>query len=111
MAWSYAAAWPPFAPPLTATPVKRSFCPVSVWLSFPSLRTMFQRAAVPACRPRSGFASASSTNDPVAVCGGSLAAETEVSVRQIEEKIQGKASRGIIGEIIKSIRSPPQKPL
>ena len=40
-----------------------------------------------------------------------LAAETDLSVRQIEEKIRGKASRGIIGEITKSIRSPPQKPL
>ncbi|MGZ2403034.1 recombinase family protein [Rhizobium ruizarguesonis] len=40
-----------------------------------------------------------------------LAVETDLSVRQIEEKIQGKASRGIIGEITKLIRSPPQKPL
>jgi DNA invertase Pin-like site-specific DNA recombinase len=40
-----------------------------------------------------------------------LAAETDLSVRQIEEKIRGKASRGIIGEITKLIRSPPQKPL
>ena len=39
-----------------------------------------------------------------------LAVETDLSVRQIEEKIQGKASRGIIGEITKLIRSPPQKP-
>ncbi|MBY5775302.1 recombinase family protein [Rhizobium leguminosarum] len=38
-----------------------------------------------------------------------LAAETDLSVRQIEGKIQGKASRGIIGEITKLIRSPPQK--
>ena len=40
-----------------------------------------------------------------------LAAETDLSVRQIEEKIRGKVSRGIIGEITKLIRTPPQKPL
>ena len=40
-----------------------------------------------------------------------LAAETDLSVRQIKEKIQEKASRGIIGEITKLIRSPPQKAL
>lgn len=40
-----------------------------------------------------------------------LAAETDLSVRQIEKKIQGKASRGIIGEITKLIRSPSPKPL
>lgn len=38
-----------------------------------------------------------------------LAAETDLSVRQIEKKIQGKASRGIIGEITKMIRSSSPK--
>lgn len=40
-----------------------------------------------------------------------LAAETDLSVRQIEKRIQRKASRSIIGEITKVIRSPPQKSL
>lgn len=40
-----------------------------------------------------------------------LAAKTDLSVRQIEEKINGKASRGIIGEITKLIRSLPHRAL
>ena len=40
-----------------------------------------------------------------------LAAQTELSVRQIEEQIKGKASRGVIGEITKLIRAPSQKTL
>lgn len=35
-----------------------------------------------------------------------FAAETDLIVRQIEKKIQENASRGIIGEITKLIRSP-----
>ncbi|WP_454019551.1 hypothetical protein [Azospirillum sp. Marseille-Q6669] len=34
-----------------------------------------------------------------------LAASTDLSIRRIHEKIQGKASRGIVGEIAKRIRS------
>ena len=34
-----------------------------------------------------------------------LATSTDLSIRQIHEKIDGKASRGIVGEITKRIRS------
>lgn len=35
-----------------------------------------------------------------------VAASTTLSVRQIPESLQGKVSRGIVGEIVKSVRSP-----
>lgn len=36
-----------------------------------------------------------------------LAASTTLSIRQIEKKIAGKASRGIVGEITKRVRAAP----
>jgi DNA invertase Pin-like site-specific DNA recombinase len=36
-----------------------------------------------------------------------LAASTDLSVRKIHEKMAGKASRGVVGEITKHVRSPP----
>jgi DNA invertase Pin-like site-specific DNA recombinase len=36
-----------------------------------------------------------------------LAASTTLSIRQIQKKIAGKASRGVIGEITKRIRAAP----
>jgi DNA invertase Pin-like site-specific DNA recombinase len=40
-----------------------------------------------------------------------LATSTELSVRKIHEKMAGKASRGIVGEITKQVRSPQTSPL
>jgi len=40
-----------------------------------------------------------------------LAASTDLSVRKIHEKMAGKASRGIVGEITKQVRSPQTSPL
>ena len=36
-----------------------------------------------------------------------LASSTELSVRQIQRKVAGKASRGVVGEITKRIRAGP----
>ena len=35
-----------------------------------------------------------------------LAASTDLSVRKIHQKMAGKASRGVVGEITKQVRSP-----
>jgi DNA invertase Pin-like site-specific DNA recombinase len=40
-----------------------------------------------------------------------LATSTDLSVRKIHEKMAGKASRGIVGEITKQVRSPQTSPL
>jgi DNA invertase Pin-like site-specific DNA recombinase len=40
-----------------------------------------------------------------------IAAATSLSVRKIHEKIDGKASRGRVGEIVKQIRSAPKAPV
>jgi DNA invertase Pin-like site-specific DNA recombinase len=40
-----------------------------------------------------------------------LAGSTDLSVRNIHEKMAGKVSRGIVGEITKTIRSPRSPPL
>jgi DNA invertase Pin-like site-specific DNA recombinase len=40
-----------------------------------------------------------------------LAGSTDLSVRNIHEKIAGKVSRGIVGEITKRVRSPRSPPL
>jgi hypothetical protein len=36
---------------------------------------------------------------------GALATSTDLSIRQIQEKIAGRASRGIVGEITKRVRA------
>jgi DNA invertase Pin-like site-specific DNA recombinase len=40
-----------------------------------------------------------------------FAASTNLSVRKIHEKMAGKASRGVVGEITKQVRSPQPSPL
>jgi DNA invertase Pin-like site-specific DNA recombinase len=40
-----------------------------------------------------------------------LAASTTLSIRQIQKKISGKASRGVIGEVTKRIRAAPSAAL
>lgn len=40
-----------------------------------------------------------------------FAASTDLSVRKIHEKMAGKASRGVVGEITKQVRSPQTSPL
>jgi DNA invertase Pin-like site-specific DNA recombinase len=40
-----------------------------------------------------------------------LAASTELSVRQIQRAIAGKASRGVVGEITKRVRAAPSPAL
>jgi DNA invertase Pin-like site-specific DNA recombinase len=40
-----------------------------------------------------------------------LAGSTDLSVRNIHEKMAGKVSRGIVGEITKRVRSPRSPPL
>ena len=39
-----------------------------------------------------------------------LAISTDLSIRQIQAKIAGQASRGIVGEITKRARSAPHPP-
>ena len=36
-----------------------------------------------------------------------LASSTDLSIRQIQKKIAGKASRGVVGQIAKRVRATP----
>jgi DNA invertase Pin-like site-specific DNA recombinase len=40
-----------------------------------------------------------------------LAASTDLSIRQIQKQIGGRASRGVVGEIAKRVRAAPSSPL